>query len=366
MPLFMDRHDIPKEITAEHVAKMHQEDLKVEHLYGCRGITYWCDEKRGTAFCLFEAPNKEALQRMHDHAHGEYPHQIIQVDESLVASFLGRIKDPDQMEFVDGIPVIDDSSYRGIMIIETNDFLRRLEGEQFSLFNQKFHKSVMKTLSRFRGSIVKQSDCYYLVSFKSITNSVFSALKIQENFKDIVPKYPKRNYTLNIGIHSGTPINSHNTIFGEVISLASRMCEYIPGTIVVSSEVNQLYTSENKQRIINDNQLKILKPKQEQFLTKFLDYLEKVWNHPNLNVETLSKTLGYSKSQIYRKVIGLTNKSPNSFIREFKLNKSLELLKNGFGSISEVAFECGFNSPAYYTKCFQERFGLLPSTYARQ
>ena len=46
MPIYMDRHDIPKEITATHVAQMHQEDLKVEHLYGCRGITYWCDDQK--------------------------------------------------------------------------------------------------------------------------------------------------------------------------------------------------------------------------------------------------------------------------------------------------------------------------------
>ncbi|NNK21570.1 MAG: DUF4242 domain-containing protein, partial [Flavobacteriaceae bacterium] len=37
MPIYMDRHDIPDEIKPEHVAKMHQEDLKVQHLYGCKG-----------------------------------------------------------------------------------------------------------------------------------------------------------------------------------------------------------------------------------------------------------------------------------------------------------------------------------------
>ena len=94
MPIYMDRHDISDEITAEHLARMHQEDLKVEHLFGCKGMTYWCDEKRKLAFCLVEAPNSKALEDMHIHAHGGYPHKIIEVDASIVESFLGRIEDP--------------------------------------------------------------------------------------------------------------------------------------------------------------------------------------------------------------------------------------------------------------------------------
>ena len=65
MPLYMDRHEIPEGVTAEHVAQMHQEDLKVQHLYGCKGMTYWCDEQRRTAFCLIEAPNEQAIVDLH-------------------------------------------------------------------------------------------------------------------------------------------------------------------------------------------------------------------------------------------------------------------------------------------------------------
>ncbi|MEQ9581248.1 MAG: DUF4242 domain-containing protein [Arenibacter sp.] len=62
MPIYMDRHEIPEEITAAHVAQMHREDLKIEHLYGCKGMTYWCDEKRRTAFCLIQAPIKRLFR----------------------------------------------------------------------------------------------------------------------------------------------------------------------------------------------------------------------------------------------------------------------------------------------------------------
>jgi hypothetical protein len=70
MPIFMDRHDVPAKITAEDIAQMHFQDLKVQHLFGCKALTYWFDEKRKTAFCLVDAPAYSNIQEMHNHAHG--------------------------------------------------------------------------------------------------------------------------------------------------------------------------------------------------------------------------------------------------------------------------------------------------------
>jgi hypothetical protein len=50
MSIYMDRHDVSEVVTAKHVALLHQEDLKIEHKFGCKGLTYWFDEKRKTAF----------------------------------------------------------------------------------------------------------------------------------------------------------------------------------------------------------------------------------------------------------------------------------------------------------------------------
>ena len=116
MPIYMDRHDVPEGYTAEHVAQMHQEDLRVEHLYGCKGMTYWCDDKRKIAFCLIQAPNKEAIEEMHNHAHGDFPHKIIEVDPTLVESFLGRIEDPKNIRDIHP-NIIDDSAFRILMAI---------------------------------------------------------------------------------------------------------------------------------------------------------------------------------------------------------------------------------------------------------
>lgn len=361
----MDRHDISPEITAAHVAEMHQADLKVEHLYGCKGMTYWCDEKRHHAFCLIEAPNKEALQKMHDHAHGSFPHSIIEVDEKIVSSFLGRIEDPlNSLETE--INIIDDSAYRGIMVIETKNHLNRVEANQLSLFTEKFHKSILKTLKKFKGTIVQQNDCSYLVSFKSISNAIYSALKIQSDLKFITPKFDTNQRMLNVAIGSGTPVTTRGSIFEEVINSTTRMCEVVKGEIIVSNEVSNLFRIENRNSILENNDVRILELVEEKFLNQLMDCVEDIWNNPTIKVENLCKELGLSKSQLYRKLKSLTGKSPNSFIKDIKLNKSLNLFHDKLGNVSEIAFEVGFNSPAYFTKCFYEKFGILPSKYMQQ
>ena len=74
MPIYMDRHEVSSEVTAENVAQLHQEDLKVQDDFNCRGLTYWFDSQRSTAFCLVEAPDAESLHNMHAHAHARVTH----------------------------------------------------------------------------------------------------------------------------------------------------------------------------------------------------------------------------------------------------------------------------------------------------
>jgi AraC-like DNA-binding protein len=64
--------------------------------------------------------------------------------------------------------------------------------------------------------------------------------------------------------------------------------------------------------------------------------------------------------------MNLTGKSPNTFIRDYRLNKALKLLHDQKGNISEIAFETGFNSLAYFSKCFKNKFDILPSKYIQQ
>ncbi|NNK12264.1 MAG: DUF4242 domain-containing protein, partial [Flavobacteriaceae bacterium] len=364
MPIYMDRHDIPDEIKPEHVAKMHQEDLKVQHLYGCKGMTYWCDSERHTAFCLIEAPNKEAIQEMHNHAHGEFPHQIIEVDEHLVESFLGRIEDPQKGES-DELLIIDDPAFRVIMVLEASNFINRLEGKQLSIFTQKFHQSATKAFEKHEGTIVRENDKSYLVSFRSVSNAVLCALKIQTKFKYSYPKIDSEHKRLKIGICPGLPVTDKEGIFSEAVYLATQMCEMMKDEIIITSSLKAMYENENRNAVIDTNTIRILKPREEQFLLRLVEFCESHWNSSSFNLTEMSKTLGNSASQIYRKIKKLSGKAPSVFMREYRLHKALELIHHQQGNISEIAFETGFNSAGYFTKCFRDKYGILPSKYAQ-
>jgi len=101
----------------------------------------------------------------------------------------------------------------------------------------------------------------------------------------------------------------------------------------------------------------------QEFLQDLQAVIKKNISEPEFNVEAMCKRLYMSNATLYRKIQALCGQTPTEFIRSFRLKRAMELLKNGFGSVTEVAFEVGFSSRAYFTKCFREKFHQLPSTY---
>lgn len=362
----MDRHDVSESVTAENVAQLHQQDLKVEHKFGCRGLTYWFDEKRKTAFCLIDAPNEQAVLNMHNHAHGEVPHRIIEVDDSIVESFLGRIEDPVKARNTE-LNIINDPAFRTIMAAGFNKPF--LKGSGISKINdslQNFNNLCVETIEKFDGSLVKHSDNCFLVSFVSVTKAVLCALELHSKYKKLTDKVRVVNLEFNIGIGAGVPVTDKNGFFEDTIKLTKWMYDSVTGQIVIAPEVKELYESENLDAFIDDEFIRVINPSEVKFLIILMDYIERNSNNTDLKVEDFSKELGYSKTQLYRKMISLTNKSPNNFIKDYRLNKSLKLLNKHNENISEIAFKTGFNSPAYFTKCFKKKYGLSPSDYFRE
>ena len=77
---------------------------------------------RETIFCLIEAPNKQAVEEMHCKAHGLIPNKIIEVSNSLVESFLGRIYDPAEAQTSgDGLKIFSDPSFRILLLTKVTD-----------------------------------------------------------------------------------------------------------------------------------------------------------------------------------------------------------------------------------------------------
>jgi len=102
------------------------------------------------------------------------------------------------------------------------------------------------------------------------------------------------------------------------------------------------------------------------FITRFRKIIEDKLIDNDLNVDEIGKSLGLSRVQLYRKIKSLTNYAPNELVRIIRLKASEQLMINTEKSISEIAYETGFSSPSYFTKCFKEYFNESPTEFIKR
>lgn len=105
----------------------------------------------------------------------------------------------------------------------------------------------------------------------------------------------------------------------------------------------------------------VLPPREDAFLKKLRLTIEAHLGEEEFSVEDLSREMSLDRTQIHRKLKALTNLSTSLFIRQIRLQKALTLVRETDLNISEIAYEVGFSTPAYFTSCFTEQFGKTPS-----
>lgn len=364
MPIYMDRHDVSESVNAENVAQLHKEDLKIQEQFDCRGLTYWYDDVKKIAFCLVEAPNKESIRKMHSCAHGEVPNIITEVDENIVASFLGRIEDPENSSFTE-MNIINDPAQRTLMVVRYKAL--SLNGFKFSQSGSNMQHSIkiFGNLIKQFGRLIEHSNGYLLISFKTANNAVQCALKLEILFNEKIAPLYKSTIHIKIGLATGMPVEADRAFFENTIKMADRLCFIDKTNIVMTNEVENLFVTENMDAPYDKNRIYMLPEAEEKYLNTIFNFIEKEWNKAELKVEDFEQPLGMSKTQVYRKLMLLTGKSPNSFLKEYRLIQALERINSNTQSISETAYETGFNSQSYFSKCFLRRFHLLPSNYIK-
>ncbi len=104
-----------------------------------------------------------------------------------------------------------------------------------------------------------------------------------------------------------------------------------------------------------------LSKKDEAFAERLRQVVDDYLKDPNLTVEFLGGKLQLSRTQLFRRVKAVAGKGPLDYIRERRLLRAEELLRTTDMTIQQVALELCFSSPGYFTKCYKEYFGHLPS-----
>jgi len=99
----------------------------------------------------------------------------------------------------------------------------------------------------------------------------------------------------------------------------------------------------------------------EQFMNRIMVVIDEHLAEEEFSIEEFGKDVGMSRSQIHRKLKALTGKSTSLYLRTVRLAKAKQMIEEKKGTISEISYQVGFSSPAYFSRCFKEEFGHVPS-----
>ena len=98
-----------------------------------------------------------------------------------------------------------------------------------------------------------------------------------------------------------------------------------------------------------------------EFYRRFLEIFQAEMGRPELSVDAVAAQMGMERSQFYRKIKALTNYAPVELMRRLRLQQGHALLLSSDKTIGEIAYEIGFSSPAYFTKCYRDAYGVTPT-----
>lgn len=346
MPLFMDLHDASDydvKPTVEEIKRNHIADLAVQEKHGVKFIQYWINEDVGMVFCLMEAPSKEACAAVHQEAHGAMPCRIIELKGGDYSAFIentGRVNEYDIVEDSSGRP---DKAYR---IIVTIDIIGKS--------SQKIADEILQQHAReCDGRIISFTHVRKSLSFLSVKAGFEFMLKFKKVFAD------KNDFEWCAGIAAGPPVTNEYELYGEAISMSETLNE-IAGTneVYINSLALSLGETLPYKTILS---VKSINKKDENFTRMVYEKLRKQIFEQDFSLDRFCLSIGMSRSSLYRRLVAITGRTPNDIIQELRLRKAYTLLLGGEGNVTQVAYETGYNNPAYFSKRFSERFQLSPN-----
>ena len=108
-------------------------------------------------------------------------------------------------------------------------------------------------------------------------------------------------------------------------------------------------------------------PTEDDLLMKrVLAFMEEKIGDSDVTLDDIAQAVAVSRTSLHRKMKQLTGTSPMDFLREARIRKSVKMLSSSSKNISEIAYDCGFSDPKYFSKCFKSATGLTPTEFRRK
>jgi signal transduction histidine kinase/ligand-binding sensor domain-containing protein/DNA-binding response OmpR family regulator len=283
--------------------------------------------------------------------------QTIINNNKIVSSLFKMPEQKSDMPLTDSLPGIDSSAYKLLIIDDDKDICNLLKSE-LSVYYQIY--------------TANDGDEGFLMAKKILPDLIISDIMMPGKDGYEVCKLLKRAIeTSHIPVILLTAksadedeINAYSTGADAFISKPFNLQKLL-------SRVESLISNRTKLKNMFLNsygiELKKVVPTRtdEKFIQKLLHIIHENLSDPNLNVEKITREIGISRAQLYKKVNSVANTSVNLFIRSVRLKKAGHLLAGGDMNITEVAYAVGFDNLPYFSKCFQEEYGVSPSKYAQ-
>lgn len=126
--------------------------------------------------------------------------------------------------------------------------------------------------------------------------------------------------------------------------------------------LQEKYGQKKQHQEVAENNL-VVPSADEQFIQRCHQVLSQHFAESSFDVERFAASINISSVQLRRKLKALTGQSVTEYVRNFRLEKAAELLAAKAGTVSEIAYEVGFESLSYFSKMFLEKFNKNPSEW---
>ena len=345
MPLYIDLH-IDNSLTPDLIEQCHVADKAIQAKYGVRYLQILLNQPQGYLFCLVEGPDKESCAKVHQEAHGNIACNILEITQSDFSALLAN-KAKNGLDFTFNHDGTLDTGNRAILALNLLGSPEHCHAAK-EIIKNVLHRQEGRTSESFEDRLV--------AIFDSCSSAIDAGMIIRTKIAE-----SSLPVEIRMGVSIGPPLNEKGNFFEEARQSADRFSFIsINGQITASAKVMQLYRGDLKSIA---NPVKVMSLPDEKFLHQVMDCAEKLWDKNDVAMTGFARELGLSKSQLARKLKSISTLSPNDFLKEFRLRKSIHLMEDQSMNIAEITMAIGFSNPSYFTKCFRKRFGKAPSEY---